>query len=242
MFSRNFRLGEVNQKYPLLTPTYYRCLVSFHLIVIQFQNVISLDVIYLYVEPNLAIRPDPKRSLESYFGINFLYLITNRAETEINEYDKYFCCDNISFGEHKIVVLNEIDAIDRNGNRVEAKCRATFTDPNRYRACLFADWTQCVVRDTKAIVYGKRSATNNSILKAVEVMKVEDVVDKCCRNSKDSKAFSFLKQSLDFIKNCIEDELILHSFVRSYDNHSKRIACSKLSANEHFLPELYVNQ
>jgi len=58
---------------------------------------------------------------QSFCRLKFLYFITDRKDNEINEFEKHFVINSFKLDSHKVLTLNEIDAIDQNGKTVDVK-------------------------------------------------------------------------------------------------------------------------
>ncbi len=50
-----------------------------------------------------------------------MYLVTDRDESDINQFEKHFNIDCFGIKDIKAIVLNEIDAINRKGRPIYAK-------------------------------------------------------------------------------------------------------------------------
>lgn len=77
---------------------------------------------YLY-----EIKGETRRTdMQSYYGVYLEHILTheNPESTVPNELEKVFTVQEVQFGSHQILCLNEIDAVDENGDFVEIKVRS----------------------------------------------------------------------------------------------------------------------
>lgn len=81
------------------------------------------DVVYLYLYETKD--ETPPTDMTSYYGVYFEHILTheNPASKVPDEIEKIFTVQETKFGSHQLLCLNEIDAVDENGEFVEIKVR-----------------------------------------------------------------------------------------------------------------------
>lgn len=80
------------------------------------------DVVYLYEIKDKTRQTD----LPSYYGVYFEHILTHEnPDSKVpDEIEKIFTVQETKFGSHQLICLNEIDAVDENGEFVEIKVRS----------------------------------------------------------------------------------------------------------------------
>ncbi len=203
-------------------------------------------VIYLNRCPNLELNEEMDRNIDKYsfLGLKFLYLISDRDINDINEFEKYFNVDKIQMNDNKLIVLNEIDAIDENGNLFDAKARqlvkSNTSQQTFYKKKLLRDWSQCKIRGIKSIIFGNR---DQMILKDIGEESVDEIPERCRDNWSDVKCFQFTDRFLSFAKVCVKEELVLYEF--SFDYRNRSVFCNQIVSeenNDYFLPEFFTKK
>jgi len=176
-------------------------------------------------------RTDEQITHTSYLW-NFQYLISNKKDSDV----KCYRVDRIDFNGNKIIVCYNVSIIDRNGSPVFVKCRPIYkkymTEENKR---LLRNWSDCVIEGAHTLVVGRRY---KSTLQELIVREVDKIPSKCRSYWSDSKCFSFVDQSLEFIKSCVGSELELYEFRIS--SKDKTLSCFRGADNSrHFLPKFY---
>jgi hypothetical protein len=111
------------------------------------------DAVYLYNEKKIdTSRP---HSLESYYGIGFEHMLTSTAPGPPNEYDKVYVINEVTFGSHQLLCLNEVDAVDEKGDWVELKVYRKCS-PKGMAAKYLKYWAQSVVPGVEKLLLAER--------------------------------------------------------------------------------------
>lgn len=61
------------------------------------------------------------RSIGSFYGVAYEALMTGKNSNEVYECEKSFVIQEVTFGNHQLLVLNEIDAVDHDDEWTEIK-------------------------------------------------------------------------------------------------------------------------
>ncbi len=180
----------------------------------------------------------------AFLGHKFLYLISDRDINDINEFEKYFNVDRIQLNDNKLIVLNEIDAIDEKGDLYDAKARQLVKSVRSqeifYKKKLLRDWSQCKIRGVKSIIFGNR---DEMILKDIGEELVDEIPERCGAYWSDVKCFQFTDRFLNFVKVCVKEELVLYEF--SFDFRNRSVSCNQFVSegnNDYFLPEFFTKK
>ena len=184
-----------------------------------------------YFDDRLSESDRREHSKGVFIGSKLISMITGGSDSDINTFTKHFNIDRIHFKDNKLIALNEIDAIDRNGSPIEAVCKKEWNLRNpksrqiHLKTRLSTVWALSVVRGIQAIVFGNRDPNNDWILKNTQFIKVESIPSQCREYWTEAKQFSIFEQILDFIKSCVDSETELYEF--EYKVPEKSIVCHK---------------
>ncbi len=183
----------------------------------------------------------------SFCGLKFLYFITDRNETQINEFEKHFVIKSFKLDSHKLLTLNEIDAIDQNGKAIDVKVvEAIKTSKSQEffnRKKLLRFWSKCSVQGIDKIVIGNRNS--NNFLIDIEEREVKSIPENCSAYWSDSKCIEFLDRLLHFMKKCITEEMIVYEF--SFNRGEEFVSCNRFNTinstdiSPQILPDFYIN-
>jgi hypothetical protein len=112
------------------------------------------DSVYLWSEKK--VNESRPHTLESYYGIGFEHMLTSTAPGPTNEYDKVYVINEVTFGSHQLLCLNEVDAVDEKGDWVEPKVYRKCS-PKGMAAKYLKYWAQAVVPGVEKLLLAERN-------------------------------------------------------------------------------------
>jgi len=202
------------------------------------------DVIYLFKSRNERVRGEyfTKQSLRrSYCGLKFLHLVTDRNDNELNESDKCFAINCVDFVGHKVLTLNEFDAIDDDNKAVDIKMVQRISSAKDQdffvRKKLLRFWSKACVQGIDRLVIG--NIESNNYLLDIEERKVEDIPEDCAHKWSDINCLNFLNRFFAFVKSCITEEKVVFEF--HFRSGEEYVVCHRIhpKCKSTLLPEFY---
>ena len=179
----------------------------------------------------------------SYCGLKFLHLITDRDDNQLNEFEKCFAINCIEFGLHKILSLNELDAIDDSVSRcvdiklIQKICSAKDQEFFQKKK-LLRFWSKAAVQGIERIVIGNMNS--NHYLEDIEERKVETIPDLCAHKWSHIHCMGFLNRFFTFMKECMTEENIIYEF--HFKSGEDFVVCNRFNPERRtpiILPQFY---
>jgi len=150
--------------------------------------------------------------------------------------------NSFKLDSHKVLTLNEIDAIDQNGKTVDVKVVQTIKTSKSQeffnRKKLMRFWAKASVQGIDQLIFGNRNSDNYLI--DIEEREVDKIPELCSAYWSDKKCTEFLNRLLDFMKKCITEEIIIYEF--TFNRGEECVECYRINPNnsKHILPEFYM--
>jgi hypothetical protein len=184
---------------------------------------------------------DPQKR---FYVLQFCYLVTDRSNENMNDFERYFSIGKFKLKENKLITLNEINAIDENKNHINLMLRAIFENmrgiKNFNKKFYLYNWSYSTVKDVEKIVFGNYD--KNHMLIDIEECYVKSIPESYREYWSDIKCFNFLDRLLGFMKECVTEELVIYEF--EFNRENRNITCYKHESDgqiDSFLPKWYIN-
>jgi hypothetical protein len=111
-----------------------------------------------------------------------------------------FLVDEMKLGNHKMIVVNQVDGVDTNGGRVQVSLlkekhpskHLPFVKEQRVRM-----WSQCIVSNANRVLVGTREGKR---LNAIKMYEVDDFVRAIELDESIGACFEFQNRLLTWIK------------------------------------------
>lgn len=221
------------------------CFVSFF---------VSGDTIYLSKIRHEEIfnKRKPEVNVGAYCRARLDYLFSGREDIEgdgiINEYEKYFVIQASEFGNHNLITLSEVDALEETElgcHNVEIKLTRpaqTFkAKRNKVQRDYLQWWAQAAVGGIDTIVAGYKTARN--MLTDYERFDVGELAENSKTEWQTTKCYHFLDQFLQEVKKKATEEDVVYKFVFKGGDQDY-VKCYKIvnpSEDNCFLPKWFTN-
>lgn len=247
LVEENYHKGVVEKKFkrpnficiggritdPLMTPAISR-FGKWEIFAAKFN-----DTIYLWDEKEIKTTNEAG-DLWSYYGIYFEHLLTqpHPDPAKINEFDKVFSINEITFGSHQLLCLTELDAKGKNGEWAEIKVHKKCS-PKNFQDKFLKYWAQCIVPGIKTLLIGEH---DNGILQNVDVTTTDALARKC--DIKRNDCYDFEDRLLKFISSHfqVNDRNVVKKF--SWKRGDDRVNVEDVSETNFsigMLPPWYIN-
>lgn len=155
------------------------------------------DTIYLFDVKEVN---NTNQTLMSYYGIYFEHLLTqpNSNPSNINEFHKVFAINEVSFGNHQLLIMSEMDAKGKDSKWAEIKVYKTCQS-KVFKGKFLKYWAQSIVPGIETLVIGEHQ---NGILQNVEVTTTDALAQKC--DIKQNDCYDFEDGLLKFISSHLQ--------------------------------------
>ncbi|XP_054164719.1 uncharacterized protein LOC128962371 [Oppia nitens] len=201
------------------------------------------DVIYFYKtrhERSQYDNPSDRVNRRSYCLLNFFQLATDRDETDKSEYIKHFAINCVQLGSHRLMTLNEVDAIDDNGQSVDLKLvnliRGSRDQQFFEKKKLLRFWSKAFIQGMDKIVIAN---IDDNYLKDIEVRKVSEIPESGASYWSSGRCIELLKRFLKFMKSNVKEERIVYDF--DFNRGEEYVACYQTNDGKHVIPVDYNN-
>ncbi|CAG2113446.1 unnamed protein product [Medioppia subpectinata] len=170
-------------------------------------------------------------SRRTYCGLNFLHLITDREDIKMNEFHKFFGINCVTLDSHKLLTLNEIDAIDDNERPVDLKLveesRSLRDDSYFEKKKSLRFWSKAWLQGMDEVVM---ATISHNVLMDIDSKKVPELAEMGSRYWSSDQCIHFLIRFLSFMKTCITDENMIYDF--SFRRGDDSVECIKQPLND----------